>query len=107
MMCLGENLTYQSQDYGTAAGLLAAMHLPSLRAEVPPRWYRAVGVVRYRPSSLSLLVVGCVKQSSFRRATWMISLSRPRSAATLATRHYYNYHHLINKYIVLRGFTCR
>jgi hypothetical protein len=42
---------YLSRSCGTVAVLPAAMHHPSFREEVPPRWCQALGVLLGQPSS--------------------------------------------------------
>lgn len=41
---------YLSRSCGTVAVLPVAMHHPSFREEVPPRWYQALGVLLGQPS---------------------------------------------------------
>jgi hypothetical protein len=41
---------YLSRSCDTVEVLPAAMHHPSFRGEVPPRWYQALGVLLGQPS---------------------------------------------------------
>lgn len=70
---------YLSRSCGTVAVLPVAMHHPSFREEVPPRWYQALGVLLGQPSfELGSDLIGRlnVKQLCLETPPWMIELVR-------------------------------
>jgi hypothetical protein len=58
-------LAYLSRSCDTVAVLPAAMHHPSFREEVPPRWYQPVGVPLGQPSfKLDNDRIRCLRQTT-------------------------------------------